>query len=190
MDGKLERTVFSTSRAAEFLEERALQAQTGRGREHFGDVVAKELGDNALDEAETAGVMPEIEIEQDDDYIRISDNGRGFAPEIIERVLDFGHADERQGGVPIANARAPRKCLENRPRHRSRAQPRQARADRLVRHPAPDHGGRQSRRRRRHRSQVRPEQPDGRDPDQRSGQPRGRLVVASIRDLQSASERL
>jgi hypothetical protein len=89
MDDRLERTIFSTSRAAEFLEERALQAQTGQPRESFGDVVAKEITDNGLDECEAAGVMPEIEIEQDDDYLRISDNGRGLTSEIIERVLDF-----------------------------------------------------------------------------------------------------
>jgi len=88
-DNKLSRTTFSTSRAAEFLEERALQAQTGQSRANFGDVVLKELVDNALDECETAGVTPEVEIEQDGYGLRISDNGRGLTTEIVERVLDF-----------------------------------------------------------------------------------------------------
>ena len=60
----LERTIFSTSRAAEFLERRTLETQTGQPAEKFGDVVIKELGDNGLDSAETAGVMPVIKIYQ------------------------------------------------------------------------------------------------------------------------------
>ena len=58
----VQRTVFSTPRAAEFLETRALQAQTGQPAEAFGDVVIKELIDNALDAAESAGVAPVIDI--------------------------------------------------------------------------------------------------------------------------------
>jgi hypothetical protein len=44
--------------------------------------------------------------------------------------------------------------------------------------------------RHRHRSPLRPERSERRDSDQRPGQSRGRLVVASIRDPQSAPERL
>ena len=58
----VKRTVFSTPRASEFLELRALQAQTGQSAEAFGDVVVKELLDNALDAAETAGRAPVIDI--------------------------------------------------------------------------------------------------------------------------------
>ena len=58
----VKRTVFSTPRSGEFLELRALQAQTGQPAEAFGHVVVKELLDNALDAAETAGRAPVIEI--------------------------------------------------------------------------------------------------------------------------------
>ena len=58
----VKRTVFSTPRSGEFLELRALQAQTGQPAEVFGHVVVKELLDNALDAAETADRAPVIEI--------------------------------------------------------------------------------------------------------------------------------
>ena len=58
----VKRTVFSTPRSGEFLELRALQAQTGQHAEAFGHVVVKELLDNALDAAETASRAPVIEI--------------------------------------------------------------------------------------------------------------------------------
>jgi DNA topoisomerase VI subunit B len=60
LPAQLHRTVFATARAAEFLERRALQAQTGQPADRFGDVIVKELMDNALDAAETAGVDPRI----------------------------------------------------------------------------------------------------------------------------------
>ena len=93
----LERTIFSTSRAAEFLERRALETQTGQPAEKFGDVVIKELGDNGLDSAETAGVMPVIKIyqghsegaESANSYTWVEDNGPGMPPELIDRILDF-----------------------------------------------------------------------------------------------------
>jgi DNA topoisomerase VI subunit B len=93
----LERTIFSTPRAAEFLERRALETQTGQPAENFGDVVIKELGDNGLDAAETAGVIPVIKIyqgqsesaESADSYTWVEDNGPGMPPELIDRILDF-----------------------------------------------------------------------------------------------------
>jgi DNA topoisomerase VI subunit B len=91
--GQLERTVFSTPRAAEFLEPRALQAQTGQPMDRFGDVIVKELLDNALDAAETAGAAPEIEITRetagDIQRIAIADNGPGLPAAVIGRILDF-----------------------------------------------------------------------------------------------------
>ncbi|MFJ9523375.1 ATP-binding protein [Kitasatospora sp. NPDC101801] len=87
------RTVFSTSRTAEFLDWRALQSQTGQVRERFGDVVIKELLDNALDAAESARVAPEIglTVSWADDVARVcvSDNGPGIPAAVIERILDF-----------------------------------------------------------------------------------------------------
>jgi DNA topoisomerase VI subunit B len=90
---QLDRTTFAISRAAEFLELRALQSQTGQPAHRFGDVIVKELMDNALDAAESAGVAPRIrigtEIDGDELCITVADNGPGLAPELLARVLDF-----------------------------------------------------------------------------------------------------
>jgi hypothetical protein len=90
----LERRVFSVSRAADFLEQRALVSQTGRPLHRFGDVVIKELLDNALDACEAAGVPPHIEVtsaEADGGLrlVTIADNGAGIPPEVVTRILDF-----------------------------------------------------------------------------------------------------
>ena len=89
----LERTIFETSRSAEYFNARELQAQTGQTIERFADVALKELADNALDACETAGVSPEVRIEvhSDNGLIRlcIDDNGNGIAPETVRRILNF-----------------------------------------------------------------------------------------------------
>ncbi|MFE2106806.1 ATP-binding protein [Kitasatospora sp. NPDC059463] len=89
----IDRTVFSTSRTAEFLDWRALQSQTGQPRERFGDVVIKELLDNALDAAESARVSPEIglAVSWADGVarVRVTDNGPGMPVGVVERILDF-----------------------------------------------------------------------------------------------------
>ena len=89
----VERTVFATPRAAEFLELRALQAQTGQPVEAFGHVVVKELLDNALDAAETAGRAPNIDITTRTDdgitFVTVTDNGAGIAPATVDDVCDF-----------------------------------------------------------------------------------------------------
>jgi DNA topoisomerase VI subunit B len=90
----LERQVFATPRAAEFFEVRAPQAQTGQPSDSFGAVIVKELADNALDAAETAGVPPEVEITVRADgalqLVTVANNGPGMPPELIERILDYG----------------------------------------------------------------------------------------------------
>jgi DNA topoisomerase VI subunit B len=87
------RTVFATPRAAEFVELRALQAQTGQPVDAFGDVVVKELLDNALDAAETARRAPVIEIHTRTDhgitFITVSDNGAGIPPATVIDLCDF-----------------------------------------------------------------------------------------------------
>ena len=89
----VERTVFATPRAAEFLELRALQAQTGQPAEAFGHVVVKELIDNALDGAETAGRAPNIDITTRTDdgitFVTVTDNGAGITPATVDDVCDF-----------------------------------------------------------------------------------------------------
>ena len=92
---KLQRTTFKTSRAAQYVEARALQAMTGQPRYHFADVVVKELLDNALDACETARVGPEVsvnisqEAEEQEATITVSDNGPGIPPETVRGALDF-----------------------------------------------------------------------------------------------------
>jgi DNA topoisomerase VI subunit B len=89
----VKRTVFATPRAAEFLELRSLQAQTGQPAEAFGHVVVKELIDNALDAAETAGRAPIIEISTRTDdgitFVTVTDNGCGITPATVTDVCDF-----------------------------------------------------------------------------------------------------
>jgi hypothetical protein len=89
----LERRVFSVSRAADFLEPRALVSQTGQPGRRFGEVVVKELLDNALDAAETADVAPEIVVtvvsDAGDQRLTVEDNGPGIPAVVAERVLDF-----------------------------------------------------------------------------------------------------
>jgi DNA topoisomerase VI subunit B len=90
---KLERTIFETSRAAEYFTAEGLTKLTEQSEESFGDVVIKELGDNALDAAETTRVVPELLIrcerrgELTD--VSISDNGEGIPPETVESMQNF-----------------------------------------------------------------------------------------------------
>jgi hypothetical protein len=91
---KLERTTFKTSRAAQYLETRALTSMTGQAVGRFADVVAKELMDNALDACETAGVAPEVTLAvgyEDDKslYITVSDNAGGIPSDTVHAALDF-----------------------------------------------------------------------------------------------------
>jgi len=89
----VKRTVFATPRAAEFLELRALQAQTGQPVDAFGDVVVKELLDNALDAAETADRAPVVEIRtltyNGLTYVTVTDNGCGIKSETVAQICDF-----------------------------------------------------------------------------------------------------
>jgi len=93
MAQQLQRTTFKTSRAAQYVEARALASMTGRGSRLFATVVAKELMDNALDACETARVAPEVtlEVARDDRRIGITvaDNGPGIPPETVRGALDF-----------------------------------------------------------------------------------------------------
>jgi hypothetical protein len=93
MMASLGRTLFSTDRAAEYFTVSELQSQTGQPRERFAAVILKELVDNALDAAETAGVAPEIviKVERTESELRVAvgDNGPGIAPATVGRILDF-----------------------------------------------------------------------------------------------------
>jgi hypothetical protein len=90
---KLERTTFETSRTGEYFYDHELAKQTGQPKYNFATVVLKELGDNAIDASETAGVAPKIGIEAADEpgviRLTVSDNGPGIPPETVRKILDF-----------------------------------------------------------------------------------------------------
>ncbi len=90
---QLQRTTFKTSRAAQYVEARALTSMTGRRREKFADVVVKELMDNALDACEAAGLAPQVLVEYDRDpseiRLTVTDNGPGIPPDTVRGALDF-----------------------------------------------------------------------------------------------------
>ncbi len=93
MSVALERSVFETSRDAEYVDLRELQAQTGQARDQFAAVILKELVDNALDACETAGIAPRVTIDVTEDagilQIAVSDNGTGISPETVKRITNF-----------------------------------------------------------------------------------------------------
>ena len=88
-----ERTTFETSRASEYFTAEGLTKLTEQSAENFGDVVIKELGDNALDAAETARIVPELLIScgrrRGLSEISISDNGDGIPPTTVESMQNF-----------------------------------------------------------------------------------------------------
>jgi DNA topoisomerase VI subunit B len=85
----LERKAFSVSRLAEFASIPELVKQTGHAVEAWPLVIVKELADNSLDECEEAGIAPEVQIESSESSIMVEDTGRGFPPEIVERLADY-----------------------------------------------------------------------------------------------------
>ena len=89
----IQREHFKISRSSEYFDASELQAQTGRPKRCFGEVILKELVDNALDACETVGVIPEIGISfnsfDEKLAICVSDNGAGINEKIIDKILDF-----------------------------------------------------------------------------------------------------
>ena len=89
----LDRTHFQISRSAEYFDVRELQAQTGQPVYKFGEVVLKELIDNALDACESVGVNPVIHIGHAEAATRmricVSDNGGGMSEALIKNILNF-----------------------------------------------------------------------------------------------------
>jgi DNA topoisomerase VI subunit B len=83
------RKVFHSSRLAEFATRSELIRQTGHPAEDWPLVIVKELADNALDAAEGAGRVPEIEIVVATDAITVSDHGPGIAPGTVESLIDY-----------------------------------------------------------------------------------------------------
>jgi DNA topoisomerase VI subunit B len=86
---RLKRPVFATSRLTEFCSVKELTTQTGHVPDQWPLVVMKEIVDNAIDEAEKAGIPPIIDIEVTGGNIIISDNGLGIGVDTVEKILDF-----------------------------------------------------------------------------------------------------
>ena len=85
----LTRTLFKTSRLAEFTSMKELINQTGHAVGEWPLVILKELVDNAIDACEEAGVAPVIKVDVGVDGITVADNGPGLAAESIADMLDF-----------------------------------------------------------------------------------------------------
>jgi hypothetical protein len=90
---ELNREHFEISRSDEYFNAKELQAQTGQPSYKFGEVVLKELIDNALDACENAGINPVIQIgmatTEDRMRICVSDNGTGIIEAVIKSILNF-----------------------------------------------------------------------------------------------------
>jgi hypothetical protein len=86
---KLTRVPFTVSRLMEFCTRRELVNQTGHEVWEWPLVVLKELVDNAIDEAEEAGLAPVVNIVVVGNKIVIADNGRGIPAKTIEGILDY-----------------------------------------------------------------------------------------------------
>jgi len=87
------RQIFSESQIAQYFDKDTLVKMSGRSSSDFHRVAVKELVDNAIDAAESAGIDPEIEvdiIENDGALIAmVTDNGSGITPEVLDELLDY-----------------------------------------------------------------------------------------------------
>jgi hypothetical protein len=84
---------LTISRQAEYFSVKELQLMTGRPERDFGNVIVKELLDNALDAAETIGIKPIIALDIDEIdnrlIITVADNGGGIPADLINKIVDF-----------------------------------------------------------------------------------------------------
>jgi DNA topoisomerase VI subunit B len=85
----LERTVFVTARAMDFLSQKELVAQTGHEAGDWPLVVLKELVDNGIDACEEAGVAPIIAVQVSENAITVTDNGHGMSEGVIRDIGNF-----------------------------------------------------------------------------------------------------
>jgi DNA topoisomerase VI subunit B len=83
------RQTFKTSRLAEFCSQKELVNQTGHVVVDWPLVILKELGDNALDGCEEAGIAPKIAITVGADGITVADNGPGIDADTVAGIIDY-----------------------------------------------------------------------------------------------------
>jgi len=97
---RLNRTAFRTDRSMDFFNQKELVTQTGHAADEWPFVVVKELVDNALDECETAGIAPVVEVTADAAGITVCDNGPGLPEATLRGVLDFSvHVSDKEAYV-------------------------------------------------------------------------------------------
>lgn len=85
----LNRTLFKQSRECEFFTEKELKMQIGHNKPFWYIAIVKELIDNSLDACEVGDILPKIEVNINDDFFEIKDNGTGLNTETIEKSLNY-----------------------------------------------------------------------------------------------------
>jgi signal transduction histidine kinase len=98
-----ERKVFRTSRLADFASIQELIKQTGQPPENWPLVILKECVDNAVDEAEEAG----IEVSVTDNSITVSDHGRGIKPAVVKSLVDYSVTTSSRAAYVSPTRRGP-----------------------------------------------------------------------------------
>ena len=120
MPNTLQRTVFSTSRLAEFCSKDELCGRPGTTSLTGRWSSLKELVDNALDAAEEAGIAPVIKVTFDDTGITVTDNGPGIAPDAVASILDYSNRTSSREAYVSPTRGAQGNALADHPRHGSR----------------------------------------------------------------------
>lgn len=91
MNTILERRHFTINPATDYFTADGLQKQTGQPVNQFRHVAIKELIDNALDAAETAGVAPVVSVEFTESEngltLTVADNGTGIPADVVARIV-------------------------------------------------------------------------------------------------------
>lgn len=86
---KFDRQTHRTSRALEYFSEKEIQMQIGVSKHSWPIAIIKELVDNGLDASEDVNILPDIQVNIDDNQICVQDNGPGLPAKTIEESLDF-----------------------------------------------------------------------------------------------------
>jgi DNA topoisomerase VI subunit B len=83
------RTTFQTSRLLEFFTEKELAMQVGFPKAQWPIALLKELIDNALDAAENAGSLPDLEVTLEPDRLSVRDHGPGLPVKTLKGSLNY-----------------------------------------------------------------------------------------------------
>ena len=126
---KLARKTFAISRLSEFVTKAELIKQIGHGVTDWVEVVAKEAIDNAIDEAEEAGLTPKVEVAVDtaSRTITVTDHGRGIPPVTLKAPCDLSMKVSSRSRLCLADARPAGQRAADHPCHAMRPRPRSAR---------------------------------------------------------------